>query len=291
MSVWTAIFRAGTHTDSAGQTRAWTIADLDRAVASYDPARHQAPLVIGHPRTDAPAWGWVGQLRREGDRLLARLDDVPEELKQAVAAGRYRHKSAAFYGDGGLRHVGLLGAAPPAVKGLGPVEFGGDDDWQEWAFGEGAEQTTEETMNELEEMKARLAQLEAKAQAAESKAAQAEAAAAQAEKDRRAAEAAHAEAQQKQAAKDREARFNELVAGGKCLPGEKDAALAIAAALEAGVELCFAEGGAVVRRPAEEAFWSLLASRPGSGLLGEFAQAPGSTESQAAPRADFAAKF
>ena len=41
------VFRAGTHTDSAGKAKTWTEEDLDRMVSSYDPAGHEAPLVIG----------------------------------------------------------------------------------------------------------------------------------------------------------------------------------------------------------------------------------------------------
>ena len=47
---------------------------------------------------------------------------------EMVQAGRFPKRSAAFYPDGRLRHVGFLGAMPPAVKGLKNISFGNDDD-------------------------------------------------------------------------------------------------------------------------------------------------------------------
>jgi hypothetical protein len=50
-----------------------------------------------------------------------------EALRDWVNAGLYRNRSAAFYGDGRLRHVGFLGGAPPAVKGLAPLPAFAED--------------------------------------------------------------------------------------------------------------------------------------------------------------------
>ena len=44
----------------------------------------------------------------------------------------YEKRSASFYPDGRLRHVGFLGAAPPAVKGLAGIAFG-QEDKDRWA--------------------------------------------------------------------------------------------------------------------------------------------------------------
>jgi len=71
MDGWTPIFRVGTHTDSSGAAKTFARSDLDKTVAAYDPARHEAPLVIGHPKTDSPAYGWVERLRRVGDKAMA----------------------------------------------------------------------------------------------------------------------------------------------------------------------------------------------------------------------------
>lgn len=120
------IFRAGTHTDSQGRTRSWTEEDLDRIVRTYNEQNeHEAPIVIGHPQDNHPAYGWVKSLRRAGDRVLAVVDQLVPEFTEAVRQGLYKKRSASFYATGLLRHVGFLGAQPPAVKGLSDVSFSG----------------------------------------------------------------------------------------------------------------------------------------------------------------------
>ena len=117
------IFRAGQQTDSAGRAHVFSEADLDRIVASYDPKKHEAPLVIGHPEHNAPAFGWVAGLRREGGILLADFQDVQPEFSDMVKRGLFKKRSISLYPDKSLRHVGFLGAAAPAVKGLRDVAF------------------------------------------------------------------------------------------------------------------------------------------------------------------------
>jgi hypothetical protein len=123
MSGWIAVFRAGRHTDATGQTREWTIADLDQIVTSYNPAMHEAPVVIGHPKSDDPAWAWVEALKRTGDVLYAQLTQVVPEFGEMLRLGLFKKRSVALYppenGQGWrLRHLAFLGAQPPAVKGL-----------------------------------------------------------------------------------------------------------------------------------------------------------------------------
>jgi hypothetical protein len=119
------VFRAGNY----GAKGNYTVADLDRVVAAYDPTHHEAPAVIGHPETNGPAWGWVKQLQRSGDKLLATFNQVAPEFAEMVDAGRFKKRSASFYRDPatkqvtGLRHVGFLGAKPPDIKGLKDVQF------------------------------------------------------------------------------------------------------------------------------------------------------------------------
>lgn len=283
MNGWTAIFRTGTHTDSGGHTREFTRADLDHLVARYQPGQHEAPLVIGHPQTDSPAWGWVESLKRQGEVLLARFRQVPVELSEAVRAGRYKKVSVALYPDGSLRHVGLLGAMPPAVKGLGSVSFGADEDWRSFEFGDpGPEAPNQErNMDELERLKRERDQAQAKARAAEEAAQKATQEKDQADQRASAAEAAKdqtekqfAEHQAAQAASARAARFEALFKAGKALPAEKDKVLAFAEALAKGGELTFSENGKATSQPLEDAFWEFLEARPDHGLLGEFAQEP-----------------
>ena len=121
--MWIDIFKAGNHTDSQGRQQRWTTDDLDHTVATYKPEKHEAPVVIGHPKTNGPAFGWVDCLRRTGDLLQAQLKDVSVEFKEWVNKGTFKKRSSSFYPDKTLRHVGFLGAQPPAVKGLKNFKF------------------------------------------------------------------------------------------------------------------------------------------------------------------------
>lgn len=118
---WFQVFRTGTHTDSSGRRHTFTVADLDRAIAEYEP--DSAPIVAGHPRTNAPAFGWIKEFRRRGEFLEARCSSVVPEFAELVERGLYKNRSMCFNPDGSFRHVGFLGAAPPAIKGLAQIKF------------------------------------------------------------------------------------------------------------------------------------------------------------------------
>ncbi len=123
------IFKGGTQTDNRGRTHDGDTM-IDKALAGFDPADHEPPLCVGHPKDNAPAFGWVEDLKetvKGGTRyLLAKFKDVVPEFADLARQGVYKKRSASFYPDGRLRHVGFLGAAPPAVKGLADIGF--DDD-------------------------------------------------------------------------------------------------------------------------------------------------------------------
>ena len=132
------IFRAGTHTDSHGATLSFSEGDLAATARAYDPAVSEAPIVVGHPQAAAPAYGWISSLSAEGGMLLATPDQVDPSFAEMVRAGRYKKLSASLYspsspanprpGTWYLRHVGFLGAQPPAIKGLAPVNFAAGDE-------------------------------------------------------------------------------------------------------------------------------------------------------------------
>lgn len=128
------IFSPGRHTPMAGGTLSFSEADLAAAAAAYDPALHEAPIVVGHPKDNLPAYGWVRSVAfSESAGLTAEPHQVDPAFAELVAASRFKKVSASFYtpdspanpkpGVYYLRHVGFLGAQPPAVKGLRPVEF------------------------------------------------------------------------------------------------------------------------------------------------------------------------
>ncbi len=137
------IFKAGKHTCSQGQELEFTESDLQASVDAYDPALHEAPIVVGHPKSNAPAWGWVSGLNFSEQGLTADPKEVDPEFEELVQKGRFKKVSASFYppesinnpvpGVFYLRHVGFLGAQPPAIKGLKDVEFAEDDDLIEFS--------------------------------------------------------------------------------------------------------------------------------------------------------------
>lgn len=130
------IFRAGKQVDSAGVAREFTAADLAASVAAYDPKLSEAPIVVGHPKTNNPAYGWVEKLSVTDGVLQMHAHQVEPQFAEMVGAGRFKKRSASFYppehpsnpkpGIWYLRHVGWLGAEAPAVKGLKDVQFAAD---------------------------------------------------------------------------------------------------------------------------------------------------------------------
>ena len=118
---WIDICRAGTWRDLQGRDVRLDEDRLDRIVASHA-AADPAPVVVGHPETDAPAYAWIDGLRRVGDRLQAKLRDIAPPFRDAVEAGHYAGRSIALQGDT-LRHLGFLGGRAPAVPGLAPTCF------------------------------------------------------------------------------------------------------------------------------------------------------------------------
>ncbi len=131
------IFRAGTHQPMNGAPLTFSDNDLRKIATDYDPKVAEAPIVVGHPTTDAPAYGWVEKLQVVGDVLMAVPKQVEPAFAEIVNAGRYKRISASFYrpdtrnnplpGRWYLKHVGFLGAAAPAVSGLKSVAFGADE--------------------------------------------------------------------------------------------------------------------------------------------------------------------
>lgn len=132
------IFKPGKHTALNGQTLAFSEADLRATIAAYDPGLHEAPLVVGHPGIDAPAYGWVKGLSFSEGAMAAEPDQVDAAFAELVNAGRFKKISASFYlpdapgnpapGVYYLRHVGFLGAQPPAVKGLKNASFAASEE-------------------------------------------------------------------------------------------------------------------------------------------------------------------
>lgn len=247
-----------------GRTHTFGAEALAEMAASYNRALREAPLTVGHPKDNLPAYGWVGRVYvNEAGNLAIDPVQVDPAFAEMVRAGRFKKRSASFYppnaphnptpGKWYLRHVGFLGAQPPAVPGLADIEFSADDTAQAVSFAADISQPApgvvpppkEPTMSdadktELERLRAQNQQLQTEKDAAEQAAAAAKAKADEA--------TAQAQSYAEQAAADRRASFVSFadaeIKAGRLMPKDKQLAVATLEALattEAPVS--FSEGG------------------------------------------------
>ena len=131
------LLKPGHHIDSRGTALRLTDEELRDMARAYDVTLHEAPIVVGHPRDNAPAYGWVERLSVDDDGLHAEPHQVDPSFAELVQEGRFKKVSASLYtpesphnpapGVYYLRHVGFLGAQPPAIKGLRPVTLAEED--------------------------------------------------------------------------------------------------------------------------------------------------------------------
>lgn len=127
------VLKPGVHVDANGIKVEFTETDLQAIADNYDPALHEAPFVVGHPKMDAPAYGWSRRFTYKDGLLFAEGQDVEEQFAGLVKDRRFSKISLSLYGPKAPgnpkpgvwypRHVGFLGAMPPAIKGLKSVEF------------------------------------------------------------------------------------------------------------------------------------------------------------------------
>lgn len=127
------IFRRGCHVSMAGAPLCFSDKDLQATADAYRPERRSAPLVLGHPSDDAPAYGQVQRLEYRDGSLYVTPEVVSDDLVSLVRGGHFKKVSASFLspwsadnptpGAFYLRHVGFLGAMPPAVKGMADARF------------------------------------------------------------------------------------------------------------------------------------------------------------------------
>lgn len=117
----------------------FSVEQLREAVAAYDSKIHEAPITVGHPKDNAPAYGWIASLHYNDQTNEVEVEpaQVDAQFDELVQAGRFKKRSASWYlpdapnnptpGKLHLRHVAFLGAQPPAVKGLRDVSFADDE--------------------------------------------------------------------------------------------------------------------------------------------------------------------
>lgn len=129
------LFRAGDYPQGV-----FTDADVKALADAYDPAIHEAPLVVGHKtneersKSGEPAHGWFKSLRASGGTLYGVLPDMSEWATKALKS-THKKWSVELYpalkdagGKQYLKAVALLGAGIPQVKGLRPATFKDETD-------------------------------------------------------------------------------------------------------------------------------------------------------------------
>ena len=305
------IFKPGRHVAMSGQALAFAESDLRATVAAYDPARHEAPIVVGHPKTDAPAYGWIQTLAFADGGIDAQPHQVNPEFAELVDQGAFKKISASFYAPDApgnpvpgvyyLRHVGFLGAQPPAVKGLrqpsfadaeeGVVEFSEWDDatnaglWRglrEWILAKfGAEEAdkvipgyavadlergAQEEINKSRTEAAAVPAFSDPNPQPETSVTPEQIAALEAENERLRTQIAQSAAEQRHAANV--AFADGLVAEGRMLPAARDVVVATLDHLAAQAEpVEFGEGDA--KAPLADAYKAMLKAQPKIVEFGE----------------------
>lgn len=265
------IFRPGVFKSVEGQNISFSDADVAATVAAYDIAKHKAPLVIGHPKMDDPAYGHAVSLSLgRNNVVLAEPANVDPAFADAVNNERYDSISASFWsptnprnpvpGVWYVRHIGFLGAVPPAVPGLKQPSFADADDSDlitiNFADSQEPIMGTPEEKAALEKQQQKLKDDQASF--------------ADQQKDFEAREKALAAKEKEIADQAAKARADEissfaegLVKSGKLLPGEKAGLVAVLTGIAADHSVSFADGdGKTVSQDAGEVLRGFLSNLP-----------------------------
>lgn len=259
---WTDIAKVGTWTTSSGETFMLDESKLDKIINQFQQGERRVPLVFGHPKDNQPAYGWLFELRRSGSTLQAKFKQIHKDVLKLVENGNFKNVSVSLTPDMNLRHIGLLGAVQPAIKGLREVAFSCEDGITILDFSAENELLTSYPATEYaagcKTLDAQRAELEAGWNKLK------------AERHNFASEKAvfHSEMNNRRV-EEREQRFEALVKSCRCLPAEKEQILSLASCLaEVGTNLQFSESEEAL--PAEEVFWHFMEGRPQHSLLTEF---------------------
>lgn len=118
----------------------FTVNELDLLVQSHNDTsgQHDSPVKLGHDKDQKllqedgyPSAGWIKNLHRVGERLVADFVKVPKRIADLMRAGSLAKRSVEIsrnFDVAGTKHplmltaVALLGADLPAVNGLKDIE-------------------------------------------------------------------------------------------------------------------------------------------------------------------------
>lgn len=277
------IFRAGRHTDDSGTVHNFSQADVAGMVAAYDPALREAPLTIGHPEHNHPAYGWVkGLAVNAAGTVVMNTHQVLPQFAEMVEKKLFKKRSASFYPPGHannprpdawyLRHVAFLGAPQPAIAGL--ADFADTGAEGAVSFSEGDAPPATDSLVTPPTPENEMKDLQAQLDAANTKQAETDAALEAANKTALAATAQLAQFAEK-AKQDRTAGFvsfaDAQIKAGVLLPKDKDAAVAVLNTLADAQPVSFAEGGATKTLPAAAWLQGFIAAAKPVVSFGEHA--------------------
>jgi hypothetical protein len=278
---WIEIFKTGKHPGTGALAQAaFTATDLDQIVSNFNPAQ-PVPHVITHKELYSPfAYAQAVELKREGDSLWARSERVNPQFEQLVREGNLYNRSIRIYQtDKGyeLGHIAWLGAEPPAVAGLAPVEFSACPAFADYTIRPLGQDTGEKPMGEFTKEQLDAAKAEA-AQAAEAKAKAEFAAEKTAAEQREAALKAELLVERRNQAKGEwEAKIKTAQAEGRLTPAQAEGAADFALSLpEAVLEYSKGEGKEVVKTAPRQWFADFIAKLPKQVALASDAQQGGS---------------
>ena len=118
----------------------YTDEDLMDIVNNFNSLRdkHKPALKLGHEdkqviaqNSGLPALGWIDNIKKVGNKLLADIVQIPKRLYELIKAGAYKKISSEIWWNlkyegknyrRALRAVALLGAEVPAVWDIGSIE-------------------------------------------------------------------------------------------------------------------------------------------------------------------------
>lgn len=100
------------------------VASKVEAIKKQISGGYTPPAVIGHPKHDSPRVASVVGVKLEGDAGYVQVDELTPEFAESCRKGEYKYNSPAFYANGGLRHLGILGGWNPSLKDQSALEFG-----------------------------------------------------------------------------------------------------------------------------------------------------------------------
>jgi len=131
------MLKPGRFKSMSGKVVNLTEAHLAATAAAYDPAIYAAPMVVGHPTVESPAYGKIAAADFSDGFLNGEPTKVDPAFARIVNGGYYDHVSLSLFepdspsnpvpGVYYPRHLGFLGAVAPAVPGLGTVSLAADE--------------------------------------------------------------------------------------------------------------------------------------------------------------------